>query len=218
VGLSLTRGQIITDGLDLAGRPDLTSQARLWLNTYLDQQYQSQDMYWTQKSSTLSATNGVSLPSDYRANIAAHIVDGGSRTSVEMIDNYDRWLEIKDGYDSSQENIPQYVFVDGLNETLQFLPSPKSGISLELTYYSSPALPDHTDASTDALSPVWRMPVEVLINHIKVKAMEYNDDDRFLQAKQLQEKDFANAKMNNFDRRGGPQRLKMGKRFKKRTQ
>lgn len=215
--INLSRGDIITDALDIAGRPDLVSQARLWLNLYLEEIYYNQDMYWTLKSTSLSVANGLSFPSDYRSAKSAQIVDSNnSRADIEIIDDSAHWQNLKKAFATTESGMPQYALADELNRQFQFLPSPRSGLTLDLSYYSVPSLPDHTDAATDLLVPVWKMPTQILIDKIKVKAMEYNDDDRFDKAEQKQEQTFAMAKMNNHDRRGGPSRLQMGKRFKKR--
>ena len=39
----MTRLQIIQEALNLANRTDLLSEARLWLNNFLDGQYRNQD-------------------------------------------------------------------------------------------------------------------------------------------------------------------------------
>ncbi len=220
--LSLTRAQIIEAGLGLAGRPDLVSEARLWLNLFLEQQYMNQDFLWLVKTGELEAfTDGMDFPDDYRAGKTATLVDSSSgRVMVQIIDRADQFDGLHDGYryDLEHETTGQPAMIYANHDERKFYchPKPRSTYSIQLKYYYIPSLPDHTDTFADEDSIKWGLPAQILIDHIKMRAFEYNDDQRYSSTKQEVQGDVAAAKVNNHDRRAGTSRLAMGKRFKKR--
>lgn len=210
--LQLTRGDIIMEGLSLAGRPDLLSDARLWLNLFLEKIYFNQDFDWLIKSETgLAATQGVAFPSDYRAARSAWL----NNIELKVLSNPTDYDVKRKSLGSAQGN-PQFVYADHDIRQFFFLPLPNPGLTWDLRYYYLPALPDHTDPTTDLLVPKWGLPMEILVDLVKSRAMEYDDDNRQGQARASVYEEIISSKLNNHDRRGGPSRIPMGKRFSKR--
>lgn len=207
--MALTRAQIMAEGLAQAGRSDLIVQARLWLNMFLERMYLNQDFAWLLKSTTLTPAQGVSLPTDYRSAKAAMI--GTLPILVVEVEEYSLNHNA-----STQAGTPDKMYVDLLNKTAYFSPSPSSGLVLYLDYYHKPVLPDHTDSGTDSLSPLWRLGDHILTQAVYIKALEYNDDLRFKDEDQKLNSMIAEAKMNSIDSRAGRARLKFGKSFKRR--
>lgn len=216
--LSLTREQIIEAGLALAGRPDLVADARLWLNLFLEQQYMNQDFNWLVKTASgLSVTQGVAFPTDYRAGKSGVLIHpNGSQSPVQVIDKADAYDHARLGIDTTTEGQPEIVYANHDERKFYFLPAPDQAYSLDLKYYYIPTLPDHEDAGTDSQTVKWGLPAQILIDHIKLRAYEYNDDQRYAGTKAEIQGDIAAAKVNNHDRRAGPSRLSMGKSFRKR--
>jgi hypothetical protein len=216
--LALTRGQIIANGLDIAGRPDLTSQARLWLNLFLERLYFNEDFDWLVKSTTgIVVSDGTPVPSDYRASKAATIVQAstGSMTEIQVMANRADYENRKVSYGSSS-GCAKYAYVNHDLRQFFYLPSPIAGYTMNLDYYYIPALPDYTDPAQDSLIPKWGLPFEILMDHIKARAMEFNDDARQDNAATAVNNSITQGKFNNQDKRAGSSRFPMGKRFRNR--
>lgn len=214
--LELTRGQIIEEGLDLAARPDLTSNARLWLNLFLEKQYYNQDYDWLIKTvDGLAVVQGGTLPSNYRAARSATIVENGKLLSLTVVTNPAEWDEIKETA-SITSGVPRFIYIDHDTRLFYFPGEPVSGLTWNLKYYHIPDLPDHTDPTTDMLIPKWGLPADILVQNITARAFEYNDDSRQDSKAGMVEKEIGDAKKNNHDRRGGKSRLALGKSFRKR--
>lgn len=214
--LSLTRAQIIAQGLALAGRPDLTSDARLWLNLFLEKMYMTQDFDWLVKTgSGLSVTNGVAFPTDYRAGKSGIInYANGSTAPVTVLARADEYDMHKISIGPTTEGQPEFVYANHDERKFYFLPAPDQVYTWDLKYFYIPTLPDHTDSGTDTQTVKWGLPATILIDHIKARAFEYNDDQRQEGANVQVMNDVTLAKMNNHDKRAGSTRMPMGKRFR----
>ena len=213
--LSLTRGQIITEALETAGRPDLVSNARLWLSMFLEEFYMNQDVEWLVKSATLSVANALAFPTDYRASKSALIVRYSEEFNAVITSDsakYDQYR--KQNTDAS--GVPNFVFADHDLRQFFFVPSPTTGLELELKYYYIPTIDDHTDPLSDDEIPKWEMPSSILIEYLKGMVHEYNDDERQGIADQKVMSKVTAAKVNNRDVRAGSSRMAMGKSFRKR--
>jgi hypothetical protein len=214
--MALTRRQIIDEGLSQAGRTDLVSNARLWLNIFLEKMYRTQDFHWMVKSSDgLAISQGMSVPSDYLRAKTATVTVAGAKTDI---------LEVsKEEYDSMNRSstavtgVPTHFYPNHDEGKFYFYPSPSSSVTaLNLGYYYLPTISTHTDSSGDAVSPKWGEDVDVLIQYIKAMAMEYNDDPRAKDAEAKTMALLSQSKVNSYDKRAGFNRLKMGKSFRKR--
>ena len=215
--INLTRGQIIQEGLSQAGRPDLVSNGRLWLNLFLDRIYHNQDFHWLKKSSSgLSATQGSSLPTDYRAGISATFGEEGNVSQLTVLWDSAEFDARRNLLGTQTTDRPTFIFIDEVAKTVQFLPKPESGGVWNLHYYYLPELPDHTDPGFDDDVPLWRANFQILVDEIKAKALEFNDDERQGQAAAGVNAGISENKINNHDRRAGRSRIKLGKQFRNR--
>lgn len=216
--LDLSRGDIIEEGLALAGRPDLTSNARLWLNMFLEEYYFTQDSEWLVKlGSGLAVTNGMSMPTDYRATKSAVIIaSNGSKAILNTINNAAEYDALRVGYDSTNTGTPTTMYIDSQQRKFYFLPAPTSGHTLDLQYFYVPEIGSAADNSDDNDAPVWGLPSYILVDFVKAAAAEYQDDSRQDSMRELVQRKIAAAKLNNRDSRAGHTRIQMGNRFRKR--
>jgi hypothetical protein len=213
--MELTRGQIIAEGLSQAGRPDLLSNGRLWLNQFLEDQYENQDWRFLIKTAKgLTVSQGGDLPSDYRAAVSATVgptVTNQSRLELVAADHFHELERINDNGGQ-----PEFAWPDKLEKKIFYHPIPVGTYVYNLRYYHIPVLPSITDAGADNLEPVWDAPKGILIQAIYVKALEYNDDNRFPKEEQKLMKLVSDHKINSHDLRAGKHRLKWGKSFRPR--
>lgn len=216
--MALTRAQIINQGLSLAGRPDLTSDARLWLNLFLEEQYMNQDFDWLVKTVTSQpVSDGLDFPVDYRAAKSAVLYSKtGSSQEILVLNNQSEYNYRKVGSQTANQSAPSWIFADHGQKKFFFVPGSSTSFTWSLSYYFMPALPDPTDPAQDLLTPVWGLPFQILIDHIKAMAFEYNDDARTDNAKMAVMQKIAQGKMNDHDRRATKSKISMGKSFRKR--
>lgn len=215
--LGLTRLQIIEQGLSLAGRPDLLSDARMWLSMFLEDVYMNQDLEWLVKRKTgIVVADGTAVPIDYRAAKSAVLVNSEGQTSKITFLTKPEEIDEKIMQNGDTTGTPKYCYVDQLNGTFNFIPQATLTFTMNLRYYHIPEIGEVDSDLCDDDVPTWGMPSSILVDHIKARAMEYNDDQRQGGADQQVKNKFMEAKMNNHDRRAGSSRMQLGKRFKKR--
>jgi len=220
MGLDLTRGQVIKQGLEKAGRPDLLTDARLWLNLFLEEMYYNQDWDWLVKSADpLVVAQGRELPEDYRSSKSAVMITQNANADIDneliIVSNAAEWDDIQ-RRSAGSTAIPKYMFVDSDTRLMYFSPEPQSGLTFNLKYYYIPEIPNHEDITNDDIRIKWELPYSILIDQIKTMAMEYNDDMRQDKSMQLIDKKLTEYKINSHDRRAGRTRIPLGKSFKKR--
>lgn len=217
MAFQMTRLQIINQGLSLAGRPDLLSDARLWLSLFLQDIYHNQDFQWlTKKVSGVSVRNGTCVPVDYRAARSAVLVRKGKASENILFLTDPEDIDEKIMQNGGAIGGPKYAYVDEESKTFKFIPESTEDVTMDLTYYYIPEIGDFDSAVCDDDVPLWDLPWSILVDHIKQRAFEYNDDQRQTGAETQVKNKIMEAKMNNHDRRAGPSRMKLGKRFKKR--
>ncbi len=216
--IGMTRAQIIEQGLELAGRPDLVSQARVWLSMFLEDIYLNQDLEWLEKYQVgiSAAANGIAVPLDYRAAKSGVLVTPNGQTAKLNFLTKSEEIDEKKIIQGASIGAPQFVYVDQDTRTFNFIPLPDQQYTMNLRYYFVPEIGDFDSDLCDEDVPRWGMPSSILVDHIKSRAMEYNDDQRAPNAEVQVKNKFTEAKMNNHDRRAGPSRMQLGKRFKKR--
>lgn len=218
--LALTHGQVIDTGLGIAGRPDLTTEARLWLNLFLEKFYYNQDVKWLEK--TLAAqtlTNGMSLPADYRGLSSVLVTTStGTKASPLVIQSIEEYDKLRASYSNNAQTsgVPNYIYIDQDNKYLYFLPTPSSGMTIDISYYYMPTLTDHENSGFDDAVPKWEMPYEILVKFITAAAMQYNDDQRQFDLFKMIDSAISEWKFNSRDTRASSTRFKMGKSFRKR--
>lgn len=215
--IDLTRGQIIEDGLDRAGRLDLRAQGRLWLNLFLEKIYHNQDYHWLIKDAgDLPATQNQDVPLDYRAAANATFGAPGNVLPLTILWDVVEFDAHRNLLDSTPVSRPQFVYIDHITRKIVFLPVADSTQVWNLKYYHLPDLPDFNDPNTDNDIPLWRAPFSILTDAIFQKALEFNDDTRQQASANDLKVEIAENKKNNHDRRAGKSRLKMGKSFRNR--
>jgi len=206
--------QIIQEALNRANRGDLLSEARLWLNLFLKSQYRNQDWPFALKEVTLPIVQGAAIPSDYARARDAKILDGATNQVPILFltpEQYDAAL--RSGYSSS---IPLKCYVDQYARTFHWVPPPNQTYSFILRYYFMPVLPDSYSPVGDLDVPLWTADVEVLIQAVYVRALQYDEDNRYDKEDAKLVKMIVDAKMNLPDFRAGTNRIKLGKNFRRR--
>lgn len=79
----MTRGEIITEALQLGGNPGLTTRAQNFLNLFLDHLYRVFDWDFLLTEASISGTSTFTLPSDYGRVLAIHLDAVGSSAITE---------------------------------------------------------------------------------------------------------------------------------------
>jgi hypothetical protein len=131
-------------------------------------------------------------------------------------------LEIdKEQYDSmarvsTSTGTPRYFYPSHQDGKFYFYPAPDQAYNYNLGYFYLPTIPTHTTSAADSDNPVWKEDVDILIQYIQAKAMEYNDDARAEKSMSNVKGMIVDSKLNSFDKRAGFNRTKLGKSFKKR--
>jgi hypothetical protein len=214
--LDLTRGELIEAGLDLAARPDLISQARLWLNLFFEDVYMNQDFDWLIKTlDGQSLSDGMNMPADYRAAKSAMLHNpNGSYRQIEITNDVEIYDNKRDP--NATDESPLMIYANHDLRKFYLIPGPGTGYTLDLKYFYIPELPDYTDPTTDADVVKWGLPSHIIIDFIKAMAFEYNEDSRQGEAFQNVMAKISQSKANNKDSRAGSSKLKYGKSFKKR--
>lgn len=215
--MSLTRGQIIAEGLSQVGRSDLTSNARLWLNLFLEKVYKTYDWEWLVKDNGVAAiTDGGSFPVDYWKFKTANLLDGTTEGFICELDTLtaDQYaFRLRGG---SVSGTPREVFLNLDARSFHLWPTPNLSFKWRLFYYYLPTIPTHTNGSGDGNTPKWGLHDDILIRAIQLKATYYNDDTRYASEEKALFEEIAAGRMNSHDKRGGTNRLKFGKSFRKR--
>ena len=215
--MALTRAQIIAEGLSMAGRSDLTSNARLWLNLFLEKIYKTYDWEWLVKDAGVAAiSDGGAFPADYWKFKTANLLDASTGAFICEVNSLtpDQYAYRLRG--GSVSGTPREVFLNLDARTYHFWPTPSVSYNWRLFYYYLPTLPDHTSGTGDSATPKWGLHDDVLIRAIQLKALYYNDDARYQsEIKELFE-EVAAGRMNAHDKRGGFNRIKFGKSYRKR--
>lgn len=218
--LELTRGEIITEALSQAGRPDLISNGRLWLNLFLEDQYTNQDWPWLIKTALGQAVvQGGAIPTDYRSAVSATV--GRTVTNQQRLDliKAAQFNELE-GRGTQIGGTPEFVWIDRLTRTANFYPLPSASVQeplvWNLRYYHIPDIPASNDTTADNKEPLWEPNKHILIQAVYVKALEYNDDVRFDKELERLTGMLQNHKMNSHDLRAGKNRLTFGKGFRPR--
>lgn len=218
--LQLTRGQIITEGLGRAGRPDLLVNARLWLNLFLEKQYLNQDYEWLVKEiDNQTLIEGASIPEDYVR--MKTITATPNRLPVLLVeaDEYEwRRRGTSNGPAIITYGTPVIAYIDQAKDEIHFWPLPPvmTPLTYNYFYYYFPELPDPTNPSNDTMVPMWGQSNDILIEEIYVRALNWNDDDRYEKEQNNVKKLLDESKMNSRDLRAGSPRFKLGKCHRRR--
>jgi hypothetical protein len=219
--LKLTRGQIMTEGLGRAGRPDLISEARLWLNLFLETQYDNQDHEWLLKYvDKRPLVMGDTLPTDYVRMKTITVTP--NRLQMRLVEA-DEWESIRAnaGFDFgvTTTGTSRICYIDQATSLIYFWPTPPTAGPGQLVYnyyyYFFPVLPEIADGAHDTDIPVWGLTNDILIEQIYVRALNWNDDLRYKDEKENVMDLLNKSKMNSRDLRAGSPRFKLGRCHKR---
>lgn len=209
----MTRLQIIQEALSQANRTDLLSEARLWLNQFLDGQYRNQDWPFAMKSASLPVIQGGAIPTDYLRSRSCDIISGANRLSVLFLTpeqyDFERMTNVS-------TSIPRRVYVDQNARTFNWLPTPAMTYTMDLRYYFMPVLPDPYSPIGDSDTPLWAVDDDILIQGVYVKALKYDDDARYDKEESRLKDMIRETKLNSPDFRAQNNRIKLGKSFRRR--
>ena len=212
----LNRGQIMTEALSQTGRSDLISNARLWLNLFLDKVYNVQDWNWLKTDSgIISLVNGGTCPAGYKKLSSANLIYQGyvQREIVSFNGDGEYQAYQRMGTTSGQ---PQKVYIDKQTNTFNFWPNPDFSYQWRHFSFIIPQLPDPTDAAQDTNIPLWPMQQDALIRAVQLKCLYYQDETRYAAEEKALMDEIVAGKMNQFDSQGGNNTLKLGKKFRRR--
>lgn len=142
-----TRSEIITEGLELGGNPELTSRAQLFLNFWLDELYAAYNWPWLLKEESITVSNSTidvsTLNNTFRAAKAIRLEDD-NRELAEYVDGFVglriRLLRDADS-ESSSGGKPRYFATDpdSSNDQIYVYPKPDKSYSGTIWYYYQPA-------------------------------------------------------------------------------
>jgi hypothetical protein len=206
----------MTEALSQTGRSDLISNARLWLNLFLDKVYQCQDWNWLKTDSGIvSLVQGGSTPSGYLKLASANLIYQGyvQREIVAFNGDGEYQAYRRMGTVSGQ---PQKVYIDTQAGTFNFWPPPDYNYSWQHYSFIAPQLPDPTDASQDTNIPLWPLQADALIKAVQLKCLYYQDETRYAAEEKALIDEIVAGKINRMDTQGGNNTLKLGKKFRRR--
>jgi hypothetical protein len=213
--MGMTRRQILDAGLELAGRKDLLSQGRTWLNLFLERQYMTYDWPWLIKTSAdLAVVEGQSLPDDYLRMKSLVLIDNGQETPLETI-TADQFDDVRRQQD--QVGNPIMVYLDQSDKTIHYWPLPIRAFTYRLRYFYLPT-PLDLSVTDDNSEPTWGEMDDILVHAIYVRALQHLDDARYGSESQALTAMLSEAKMNSVDRRAGKSKIPFGKSFSNRFQ
>lgn len=226
-----TRLDIITEGLSQAGRTDLISNARKWLNLFLGRVYTNWDWPFLKRYSgviTLSQnmpylTNVGSPVGNFRkmANSATLYVSQPN-PSFPFVAQRELPTMIADEYaaviriGNISPSQPRKIYCDEDLRQFIFWPAPDQVYYLDFFYYYLPTLPTDADSTGDNLTPLWPFDQELLIKAIQMKALYFDDQDRYKEEEGDIMKTLSEIKFNSFNTEGGSNKIKLGKSFRRR--
>lgn len=213
--MALTRAQIIGEALSQIGRADLTSNGRLWLNLFLEKVYKAYDWPWLVKDGgIISLSQGASTPSDYWKMKEMNLVLNGVEINPITTCTIDEYVGLL--RQNMAASAPRRLYIDENLKTFNFWPTPDIAYNWHPFYYYMPVLPTHTDSSGDASTPKWSLHDDFLIRAVQLKALYYQDDQRYSQEEQDLMKELMDSRMNAIDFRAGKNKIKLGRSFRRR--
>jgi hypothetical protein len=222
-----TRIDIITEGLAQAGRTDLTSNARKWLNLFLYKIYTNWDWPFLRRYSGVIPLSQnlpyITSPGAYRkfSSSPTLYVSQPNPTFPYVAqrelptmgsDEYAAVLRIGNVSPSQ----PRKVYPDEDLRQFVFWPAPDQQYYWDFYYFYVPTLPTDADSTGDTLVPLWPFSQEILIKAIQYKAQYFNDSDSYEKEEASIMKELQEVKFNSFNTEGGSNKIKLGKSFRRR--
>jgi len=173
----LTRGEIITEALNLAGNTQITTRAQSWLNYILEELYSLYTWVFIEKNSNFS-TNQASyaLPTDFLYQLNMRITVGNSQSPLIYLPlpEYDSLTK-----STTSEGTPQYYTIDNETKKIIFYPSPDTAYTYDFRYLYLP-----TALTSDSETPAFIL-ARILVQAVYCEALKYLDDERYMQALQV---------------------------------
>ena len=181
-----TANQIISDALKQVGNETLTSEAQIWLNNFLDRMYEDLKWPFQEESASGTITEGdtsVDLPSDFAdlwnsSGLRLEDEDGNIfRLFPRTPEDFDLLVQ------PSTAGAPEIALINFADLTWQPYPTPDKTYTWLLRYKKKPARVSNFDAVVSPFSND-----ELLTQAVFVKALQFEDDDRYVQEAAILEK------------------------------
>lgn len=156
----LTRGEVITQGLEQGRNPGLVAKARIFLNLFEDHLIRTTNLRKFEKeSSELTLASGGSTLDISSISDLGHIIDVWLEDGTQplpMVALGDLWAERRLNVEESQTGRPCKVTYDVANSQLMFNIPTDQVYKIRLLYASVPAMPDTSNTSAyDAAAINW---------------------------------------------------------------
>lgn len=137
----LNRGEIIAQGLELGGNPDIATVAGIFLNVFLDHLARNFDWDELLTEATVSSGSNVeeldlSSVTDYRAIRKVHVTD--QLHPLTQVDFVDMWAAITAAKSQNNTGDPQFFATDPAGAKLFLFPVPSAGVTAKMLYYRQP--------------------------------------------------------------------------------
>lgn len=181
-----TANQIISDALKQAGNETISSEAQIWLNNFLDRMYE--DLRWPFQEET---STGSLAQSASTANLPSDFIDFWDRNGLRLEDDDGNFVVVvprpADMFDTlvdpSTEGTPEIALVNFADLVWSPYPRPNQAYTWHLRYKKKPARVSNFDATISPFSND-----ELLTQAVFVKALQFEDDDRYVQEAAILEK------------------------------
>ena len=174
----LTGNQIITQALEQAGNPSLTTLAQTWLNNILDRLYEDSRWPWQEKQLTAVLPAGstvITLPGDF--------IDLWNKQGLKLIDQTSGATRsliflTHDEYDViSVPTTPgpptHFEFTYSVGAGWRPFPTPDKDYNYTLRYKFKPARVTNFDATVSFPND------DLLVQAVYVRALQHEDDARY---------------------------------------
>jgi len=176
----LTRGDIISEGLELGGNPGLTVRARVFLNLFLDRYGRAKDHLELLIENTALATTvnseTVSLSSIGTLRKIAQVWLQDAAAGLQQTLRERIFVTLNSAREAGTKARPLKFVHDRQGDQLIFEVPADKIYTMRILYYDLPAQPSSTDTSTyDALSPTFPSSY-LLVAAVALFAQRWNMD------------------------------------------
>jgi len=138
--LTMTRDQIVTQGLELGGNTAITDLTNSFLDLFLDTLARAKDFESLVKEASISAAAGneeVTIgQADYRSIKTLHL-DGDDQPLIQE-DHTIIWRKLRVDKENGQTGIPTHFAINPVGDKILLYPVPKNAETGKILYYSIP--------------------------------------------------------------------------------